>query len=113
MNDWDITDDEYTIEDLRKSDYETLLAVSRFLTNYFGYNWYLNDETVEGTIVITIDFEASEIIVKNSETGIDVTTLLPTPMRAEQIARFIYRNLTQAKKERAESDPIPCMKAVV
>lgn len=122
MNIFKITDDKFTKDDLYKSEYEELLKISKYLTNCFDYFWYVNDERVEdkmvienfeNSIIILVNFQYSEIIVINTETTKEVSTLFPAGITPDQIARFLFRNITKAQKEYQDNDPEPCFKILL
>lgn len=122
MNIFSLTDDEFTDDDLHKSEYGELLKISKYLTNCFGYFWFVNDEKVEdkmvienleNSIIILVNFQYSEVIIINTETTKEVSTLFPAGITPDQIARFLFRNITKAQQECQDSGPEPCFKVLL
>lgn len=122
MNIFNLTDDEFTDDDLHKSEYGELLKISKYLTNCFGYFWFVNDEKVEdkmvienfeNSIIILVNFQYSEVIIINTETTKEVSTLFPAAITPDQIASFLFQDITKAQQECQDSGPEPCFKVLL
>lgn len=114
MNIFNLTDDEFTDDDLHKSEYGELLKISKYLTNYFGYFWFVNDEKVEdkmvienleNSIIILVNFQYSEVIIINTETTKEVSTLFQQVSHLIKLLGFFFGISRKHNKNSRIADP--------